>query len=68
MFCVNGILFNHESPMRGGNLRYKKNYKSWEGRIKLGIQSKINSGDLEASRGLGCSGDYARYVRMPLTQ
>tara|TARA_B100002019_G_scaffold274674_1_gene271879 strand:+ start:145 stop:1173 length:1029 start_codon:yes stop_codon:yes gene_type:complete len=57
MFCVNGILFNHESPMRGETFVTRKITRA-VGRIKLGIQSKLTLGNLEASRDWGFSGDY----------
>ena len=57
MFCVNGILFNHESPMRGETFVTRKITRA-VGRIKLGLQSKLTLGNLEASRDWGFSGDY----------
>ena len=58
MFCVNGILFNHESPLRGETFVTRKITKA-VGRIKLGLQSKLTLGNLEASRDWGFAGDYA---------
>ena len=49
MFCVNGILFNHESPMRGETFVTRKISRA-VGRIKMGIQSKVTLGNLDASR------------------
>ena len=57
MFCVNGMLFNHESPMRGETFVTRKITRA-VGRIKLGLQSKLTLGNLEASRDWGFSGDY----------
>ena len=57
MFACNGILFNHESPMRGETFVTRKITRA-VGRIKLGIQSKLTLGNLEASRDWGFSGDY----------
>ena len=57
LFFVNGILFNHESPMRGETFVTRKITRA-VGRIKLGLQKKLTLGNLEASRDWGFSGDY----------
>ena len=57
LFCVNGILFNHESPYRGETFVTRKITKA-VGRIHMGIQSKLTLGNLEASRDWGFAGDY----------
>ena len=57
LFCVNGILFNHESPMRGETFVTRKITKA-VGRISNGIQSKLTLGNLEAFRDWGFAGDY----------
>ena len=57
LFCVNGILFNHESPYRGETFVTRKITKA-VGRIAMGIQEKLTLGNLEASRDWGFSGDY----------
>tara|TARA_B100001057_G_scaffold496304_1_gene597430 strand:- start:390 stop:1424 length:1035 start_codon:yes stop_codon:yes gene_type:complete len=57
MFCVNGILFNHESPVRGETFVTRKISRA-VGRIKLGLQDKLTLGNLEASRDWGFAGDY----------
>ena len=57
MFCVNGILFNHESPHRGETFVTRKISRA-VGRIKLGLQSKLTLGNLEAKRDWGFAGDY----------
>lgn len=57
LFCVNGILFNHESPYRGETFVTRKISKA-VGRISMGIQKKLTLGNLEASRDWGFSGDY----------
>tara|TARA_X000000368_G_scaffold409605_1_gene391824 strand:- start:20669 stop:21700 length:1032 start_codon:yes stop_codon:yes gene_type:complete len=57
LFCVNGILFNHESPHRGETFVTRKITRAL-GRIKLGLQSKLTLGNLEASRDWGFAGDY----------
>ena len=65
LFCVNGILFNHESPYRGETFVTRKITKA-VGRIAMGIQEKLTLGNLEASRDWGFSGDYveAMYLMM----
>ena len=57
LFCVNGILFNHESPMRGETFVTRKITKA-VGRISNGIQSKLTLGNLDAFRDWGFAGDY----------
>ncbi len=57
LFCVNGILFNHESPFRGETFVTRKITRAAT-RIKLGIQTKITLGNLDASRDWGFAGDY----------
>ena len=57
MFCVNGILFNHESPYRGETFVTRKITRA-VGRIKLGLQSKLTLGNLDAKRDWGFAGDY----------
>ena len=57
MFCVNGILFNHESPHRGETFVTRKITRA-VGRIKLGLQSKLTLGNLDAKRDWGFAGDY----------
>ena len=65
LFCVNGILFNHESPRRGETFVTRLITKA-VGRIAMGIQSKLTLGNLDASRDWGYSGDYveAMYLMM----
>ena len=57
LFCVNGILFNHESPVRGQTFVTRKISRAL-GRIHLGIQEKLTLGNLDASRDWGYAGDY----------
>ena len=57
VFGVNGILFNHESPLRGETFVTRKISKA-VGRIAAGIQSKLTLGNLEASRDWGYAKDY----------
>ncbi len=57
LFCVNGILFNHESPVRGETFVTRKITRG-VGRIKQGIQNKLTLGNLDAHRDWGFAGDY----------
>ena len=57
MFCVNGILFNHESPMRGETFVTRKITRA-VGRIVHDLQTKLTLGNLDASRDWGFAGDY----------
>ncbi len=57
LFCVNGILFNHESPLRGETFVTRKITKAI-GRIQHGLQEKLTLGNLDASRDWGFAGDY----------
>jgi GDPmannose 4,6-dehydratase len=59
MFICNGILFNHESPRRGETYVTRKITRA-VGRIKLGLQSKLFLGNLDARRDWGFAGDYVR--------
>src|SRR5918994_6006170 len=52
MFAVNGILFNHESPRRGATFVTRKITRA-AARIKLGLQSKLFLGNLDARRDWG---------------
>lgn len=65
MFTVNGILFNHESPMRGETFVTRKITRA-VGRIKLGIQEKVLLGNLDAFRDWGFAGDYVEGMWMML--
>ena len=57
LHCVNGVLFNHESPFRGETFVTRKITKA-VGRISKGLQSKLTLGNLDASRDWGFAGDY----------
>lgn len=59
MFAANGILFNHESARRGKNFVTRKITRA-AARIALGLQSKIELGNLDALRDWGHSKDYTR--------
>ncbi|MFZ4543201.1 MAG: GDP-mannose 4,6-dehydratase [Saprospiraceae bacterium] len=57
MFAVNGILFNHESPLRGETFVTRKITRG-VAKIALGLQDKIYLGNLEAQRDWGHAKDY----------
>ncbi len=57
LFISNGILFNHESPRRGETFVTRKITRALA-RIKLGLQSKLYLGNLDARRDWGYAGDY----------
>ncbi len=57
LFGVNGILFNHESPLRGETFVTRKISKA-VGRISVGIQERLTLGNLNASRDWGYAKDY----------
>jgi GDPmannose 4,6-dehydratase len=65
IFGVNGILFNHESPLRGETFVTRKITKA-VGRISLDIQEKLTLGNLDASRDWGYAGDYVEGMWMML--
>ena len=57
LFSVNGILFNHESPLRGETFVTRKITRAI-GRISQGIQNRLTLGNLDAHRDWGFAGDY----------
>jgi GDPmannose 4,6-dehydratase len=57
LFAVSGILFNHESPRRGETFVTRKIARA-AARIKLGLQSKVYLGNLEARRDWGYAPEY----------
>jgi GDPmannose 4,6-dehydratase len=57
LYACNGILFNHESPRRGETFVTRKITRA-VGRIKMGLQSKLYLGNLEARRDWGHARDY----------
>ena len=61
LFACNGIMFNHESPVRGENFVTRKITRALA-RIKLGLQSCLYLGNLNAKRDWGHAKDY---IRMP---
>lgn len=65
MYACNGILFNHESPIRGETFVTRKITRA-ASRIALGLQEKIFLGNLDASRDWGHAKDYVRMMWMIL--
>ena len=66
MFCVSGILFNHEGPRRGFEFVTRK-ISHTVARIKLGLASELRVGNLDAQRDKGCQ-DYVKAMYMMLQQ
>ncbi|WP_333799996.1 GDP-mannose 4,6-dehydratase [Phnomibacter sp.] len=67
MFAMNGILFNHESPLRGETFVTRKITRG-VARIALGMQDKIFLGNLEAQRDWGHAKDYVEAMYLMLQQ
>jgi GDPmannose 4,6-dehydratase len=67
MYGVSGILFNHESPRRGAEFVTRK-ISLAVARIKLGLQEKLQLGNLDAVRDWGFAGDYVRAMHLMLQQ
>ena len=65
MFACNGILFNHESPIRGETFVTRKITRA-ASRIALGLQDKFYLGNLDAQRDWGHAKDYVRMMWMIL--
>lgn len=65
MYACNGILFNHESPIRGETFVTRKITRA-AARIALGLQDKIYLGNLDAKRDWGHAKDYVRMMWMIL--
>ena len=63
----NGILFNHESPIRGETFVTRKITRA-AARIKLSLQKKLYLGNLNARRDWGFAGDYAEAMWLMLQQ
>ncbi len=67
MFACNGILFNHESPVRGETFVTRKITRA-VARMKLGLQKKLYLGNLNAKRDWGHARDYVRSMYLILQQ
>lgn len=67
IYACSGILFNHESPLRGKEFVTRK-ISHGVARIKLGLDSELRLGNLEARRDWGFAGDYVRAMWLMLQQ
>lgn len=67
MYACNGILFNHESPIRGETFVTRKVTRA-AARIKLGLQDKLYMGNIDAKRDWGYAGDYVELMWLMLQQ
>jgi len=67
MFCCNGILFNHESPIRGKEFVTRK-ITDGIARIKLGLANEIRLGNLDSKRDWGFAGDYVQAMWLMMQQ
>ena len=67
LFACNGILFNHESPRRGGTFVTKKITNALA-KIKLGKQDKLFLGNLDTKRDWGYAKDYVEAMWLMLQQ
>jgi GDPmannose 4,6-dehydratase len=67
MYACNGILFNHESPIRGETFVTRKVTRG-AARISLGLQDKLYMGNLDANRDWGFAGDYVELMWLMLQQ
>jgi len=65
MYTCNGILFNHESPLRGETFVTRKITRATS-RIALGLQDKFYLGNMDAQRDWGHAKDYVRMMWMIL--
>jgi GDPmannose 4,6-dehydratase len=67
MYACNGILFNHESPLRGETFVSRKITRALT-RIKVGLQSNLHLGNLDSLRDWGHARDYVRAQWLMLQQ
>lgn len=67
MFACSGILFNHESPLRGIEFVTRK-VTDAVARIKLGKQKELRLGNIDAKRDWGFAGDYVEAMWLMLQQ
>ena len=67
MFCASGMLFNHEGPRRGFEFVTRK-ITNTAARIKLGLASELQLGNLDAKRDWGHAADYVRAMHLMLQQ
>jgi len=67
IYGCNGVLFNHESPIRGETFVTRKITRA-VARIKLGLQDTLYLGNLDAKRDWGYAGDYVEAMWLILQQ
>jgi GDPmannose 4,6-dehydratase len=67
MFACNGILFNHESPLRGETFVTRKITRA-VAKIALGLQEKLYMGNIDAKRDWGHAKDYVEAMWLMLQQ
>jgi len=67
MYACSGILFNHESPVRGIEFVTRK-VTDAAARIKLGVQKELRLGNIDAKRDWGFAGDYVEAMWLMLQQ
>jgi GDPmannose 4,6-dehydratase len=67
LFCASGILFNHESPRRGFEFVTRK-ISHAVAKIKLGLQKKLELGNLDSKRDWGHARDYVEAMWLILQQ
>jgi len=67
MFTCNGILFNHESPLRGKQFVTRK-ITDGVAQIKCGLAKEMRLGNLDAKRDWGFAGDYVEAMYLMLQQ
>lgn len=67
VFAASGILFNHESPLRGKEFVTRK-ITDAVARIKFGLQDELNLGNMAAQRDWGFAGDYVEAMWLMLQQ
>lgn len=67
LYTVSGILFNHESPRRGKDFVTRKIARG-AAKIKLGLETKLTLGDLEARRDWGYAPEYVHFMWLMLQQ
>jgi len=67
MFCANGILFNHESPIRGKEFVTRK-ISDGVAKIKLGLADEIRLGNIDSKRDWGFAGDYVEAMWLMMQQ
>jgi GDPmannose 4,6-dehydratase len=67
LYACSGILFNHESPLRGREFVTRK-VTDAVARIKLGLQDSVSLGNLDARRDWGFAGDFVEAMWLMLQQ